>query len=250
MKLGKTKKTPPQEEVAVVKVKPRVVKTVKREKPTDLEDDDDDGLDFSSISPKRLRLPAPTRRSVRGQAPKEEEPDSDEPSSVRLLPGVSKRTIRRLNTMFGQRSDSIIDLLETTDTDGAASLITRTMLQTLVDVLPVVERGVRRSKGARGVMPMNQVISQIREMCHDLQAYKDRSLLGQNLVDRTIRPAFLDLAVQVSTMFVEMDSFCKTRMDEKDFERFHDFSLQLKRSLADYIHKQYNEISSTIIKSM
>ena len=176
--------------------------------------------------------------------------EDDAPEDIRLLPGVTKTTIRRLNSMFGQRSDTIIDLLETSDTDSASALITRTLLQTLVDVLPVVERNVRKSRGSRGVMPLNQCISQIREVVHDLQAFKDRSQLGQTIVDRTVRPAYLDLAVQVSNLFVEQENFVRARLGDAHFEKFQTFNNQLKHSIADFIRRQYEEVSSSIVKSV
>lgn len=202
---------------------------------------------------KPLALPAPSKPPTRRRQPLPPQEEPEEPQAnteVRRLPGVSKTTIKRINTMFGQRSDTIIDMLETSDTDSASALITRTLLQTLVDVLPVIERGVRKSRGARGVMPLNQCVSQIREVLHDLQAYKDRSALGQTIVDRSVRPAYQDLAVQISTLFVEQENYVRTRIGRDDFEKFQAFNLGLKRSIADFIGSQYKEISSSIIKSV
>lgn len=206
------------------------------------------------------RLPAPVKRRRSLSVPDEESPDPNEEGDrvshgtdehgVRLLPGVSKTTLRRLNTMFGQRSDAIIDLLETSDTDGAAVLITRTLIQTLVDVMPVVERGVRKSKGTRGVMPLNQVISQIRELLHDVQAYKDRDMLGQSLVDKFLRPAFLDIAMNMSNLMVELDASARSKMSPKDYDKYHDQAENLKSSLADFMRRQYEELAKSIKSSL
>lgn len=209
---------------------------------------------LTKSSSRTKALPAPKKRLP--PAVVSEENDNDgvgegtDAHGVRLLPGVSKATLRRLNTMFGQRSDAIIDLLETSDTDGAAALITRTLIQTLVDVMPVVERGVRKSKGTRGVMPLNQVISQIRELLHDVQAYKDRDMLGQSLVDKYLRPAFLDIAMNMSNLMVELDASARSKMTAKDYDKYHDQAESLKSSLADYMRRQYEELAKSIKASL
>ena len=219
---------------------------------TGLNEDEDDDFDAEPPrkKPKRDVAVVPPKKHSPPTYDDRKDEDNEQPEPVRLLPGVTKTTLRRINTMFGQRSDTIIDMLESSDTDSASALITRTLLQTLVDVLPVVERGVRKSKGTRGVMPLNQCISQIREVIHDLQAFKDRSSLGQNIVDRNVRPAYLDLAVQVSNLFVEQENYIRTRIGKEDFEKFQEFNTQMKRSLADFIRKQYEEVSASIVKSV
>lgn len=176
--------------------------------------------------------------------------DPTNPSSVRLLPGVRRASMRRLNTMFGQRSDDIIDLLEFDNADGALSLITKTLLQTLVDILPVVERNVRRSRGQRGVYQLNQVVSQMREMTGDIQAYKDKSQMGTMLVERHVRPAFLDIAVQITGAFAELETSARARMEKEEFIYYRDNVLNLmKRNIASYMSQQYGSVSEGIVKS-
>jgi hypothetical protein len=189
-------------------------------------------------------------RSTRSRRSRPQEPtDPDEPE-VLLLPGVSKRTLRRLNSMFGQRSDTIIQLLELSDTDGAASLTTRTLIQTLVDVLPLAERGVRRSNGMRGVMGLNQIISQIRELLHDLQAYKDRDLVAERIVEKFVRPMFMDLAMQLTTMVVELDAIAKKNMNNADYGRYHESSEQMKKGMAEFMHRQFDALRSGLQSSL
>lgn len=163
---------------------------------------------------------------------------------------LTKRMRKRLYTLFGQRSDVIINMLEVTDTDPAAALITRTLLQTLVDVLPQIEKSVRSSKGQRGVMSLNQTISQMRELVADLQSFKDKANIGQSVVDRHVRPSYMDVAVQVSMVFVEVENFSRDRMSPDDFVRLQDMNAGLKRSFSDFLLKQYQELSKTISKSL
>lgn len=233
MKLGKSAKPTPstiRKKVPVREEPPRKMKALPPPEPdSDEEDYEDEDSDDSEENEGKDKGPA---------------------NLPALLPGVSKSTLRKLNSMFGQRSDAIIAMLETTDTDGAAALVTRTLLQTLVDVLPVVERNVRRSKGARGVMPLNQVISQMRELLHDIQAYKDRDSLADSLIDRHMRPAFLDLAMQMSNLMVELDNRAKASMKEKDYERYHSTAENMRGSLADFMRRQFDQLSASVRASL
>jgi hypothetical protein len=201
-------------------------------------------------SKKPLALPPPKRTVPEEAASDDVDEEPSGQRTVRLLPGVRKSSLRRLTTMFGQRSDDIIDLLELDNADGALSLISKTLLQTLIDVLPVIERNVRRTKGQRGVYQLNQVISQVREMCHDIQAYKDKSRMGTLLVERHIRPAFLDIAVQITAAFAELEGASRNRMSKTDFEDYRDNSLNLmKRNIASYMSQQYDSVADGVVKS-
>lgn len=181
----------------------------------------------------------------------EDNEDDDGRAVVRTLPGVKKASLRRFQSMFGQKSDVIIDLLDVDDADGALSLISKTLLQTLVDVLPVVERNVRRSRGSRGVVPLNQVIAQLRELCNDIQAHRDKGLMGQTLVDRFIRPRYLDLAVQISGGFTELENGAKSRMSKEDFEVYRkEFLMVIKTGLATYMRQQYEDMQQAFVKAL
>jgi len=164
-----------------------------------------------------------------------------------LLPAS---TMKRLNSMFGPRAETIVDMLEANNSDGATTLIARSLLQMLVKLLPVLERNVRRSKGQRGVYQLNQVISQVREMCNDIQASRDRANIGNTVVERFIRPAFLDIAVQITTAFVELEGQARNRMSPEDFATYKaDVILPLKKGLADYITRQYQTLQTDIVKA-
>lgn len=169
-----------------------------------------------------------------------------------LKKNVSTARVRGLVTMFGQRADRILSLLEDDEqTDGALTLIQRTLLQTLVDVLPVVERGVRRSKARRGVYQLNQVVSQIRELMQDMQSLKDKGQLGASVADRVIRPSYQDLAVQISLAFSEIESSSQMRMEGDTHKAFvSDILLPIKRNLATYLMQQYGAVREGVVSSL
>lgn len=161
---------------------------------------------------------------------------------------ISRKKVRGLTTMFGQRADIILDLLEDdTQTDGALTLIQRTLLQTMVDVLPVVERSVRTSRGQRGVYQLNQCISQIRELTTDIQSLRDRGQLGAAVVERTLRPAYLDLAVQISLALTGIGDSAKSYMSAEDYKVFRtEVMAPMTRTIATYVKDQYDDVKAGV----
>lgn len=167
------------------------------------------------------------------------------------LKGIDKTALKSIESMFGQRSDSIIELLDVGNSDGALSLIMKTLLSTLVDTMPAVEGHVRRSGGQKGVYQLTQLSSQLRETCADIQAYRDRSNLGNKVVERYLRPAFLDIAVQVTRTWIELEAGAASRMSKEDMEKYQeDYLVPMKRGIADYLMKQYEDVSSSLVQSL
>lgn len=164
----------------------------------------------------------------------------------------SQKQIRGLTTLFGQRSSLIIDLLEDdSQTDGALTTIQRTLLQLMVDVLPVVERDVRTSRGKHGVYQLNQCVSQIRELTTDIQSLRDRGQLGASVVERNLRPAYLDLAVQISLAITEIDNAAKSFMKNNEHTLFRSETLiPMKRNLATFVQQQYVEIKEAVTSGL
>lgn len=238
-------------------------------------DDEDDDEEVTPVSPKKARalalLQAPSLgiqdfEVVRDEPPEdfltEDVNDENRQENIRRndeliiaptkLPGPQAKRVRGIVTMFGQRSDTILRLLENQDeTDGALTLIHRTLLQTMVDVLPVVERAVRRSKGRRGIIPMNQLVSQIRELVTDIQSLRDKGQLGASIVDRVVRPAYLDIASQIALAFLEIENSAKNRMAADEFKSYRDDVLMTtKKNIARYIQDQYESIKSEVVNSL
>ena len=167
------------------------------------------------------------------------------------LKGIDKSALKSIESMFGQRSDSIIELLDVGNSDGALSLIMKTLLSTLVDTMPAVEGHVRRSGGQKGVYQLTQLSSQLRETCADIQAYRDRSNLGNKVVERYLRPAFLDIAVQITRTWIELEAGAASKMSKEDLTKYQeDYLIPMKRGIADYLMKQYEDVSSSLVQSL
>lgn len=162
-------------------------------------------------------------------------------------PEATKKILR---SRFGKRADAIIEMLDVGETDGAITTVQRTLLQTLVDVLPITEHAVRASSGRYGVYQFNQTISQIRELLNDIQASRDKGLLGQSIVDRCVRPAFLDVAAQIVLAFTTLNADASSRMSPEDAREYRKQVEAMKRQLADYLMNQYRSVSESVVASL
>lgn len=187
--------------------------------------------------------------------PKKPKPKTDfvVKDETRQLPSptkISKKAEKALVTRFGEKAELIIDQLEFGVSDGVQSLITRSLLQSLVEVLPIAEKEVRDTGAKRGIYQFNQTIGSIRELLADVQASQDRGMLGQSIVEKTVRPAFLDISVQIVTALAEIEAFGKNNLDKTTRREFVSLIDSLKRNLATYISTQYREVSNTVVQSL
>lgn len=155
-----------------------------------------------------------------------------------------------LKNRFGEKSGVIIDMLEFGETDGAVSLLSRSLLQSLVEVLPLALHQVQASRGQKGIYQLNQLTSSVREMTIDLQALRDKGMLGQRIVERTVRPAFADIGVQIVLALSTLESVARSSMQTEDFNNFRAELNRLKAGLASFIQTQYAEVSTGVITAL
>lgn len=155
-----------------------------------------------------------------------------------------------LRSRFGNKAVLIIQQLEDQDTDGAISMLSRSLLQLVVDLIPVAEQNVRDSKGAKGIYQFNQLIASTRELLTDLSALRDKGLLGHRIVERTVRPAFTDIGGQLVLAFVALEAGARSYMRPEDYAEYKPQLTQAKTSLAQYLEVQYAEIRDQMIASL
>lgn len=189
---------------------------------------------------------APQEQDVRGRAVVLVDQSKHESGAV-----ISPEAISALKTRFGSKAEVIINQIESDDTDGATTLLYKSLLQSLVEIIPIAEGAVRNSGAKRGVYQFNQVVSQTRELLADIQAMRDRGLLGNSIVERHVRPAFMDIAVQIVVSMTGVEQAARTRMSSEDFRSFRaEVTSAAKASLADYIKAQYDEVASAVVQSL
>jgi hypothetical protein len=156
-----------------------------------------------------------------------------------------------VKSIFKEKANDIMEMLEVGNQDGALTLTMKTLMHTLLVVLPLVEGAVQKSGGTKGVYQLTQVTSQVREMCADIQAYRDKANLGQQLVDRFIRPAVIDIGTQIMQAWVELESEAQRRMSKEDYEEFKDrYTLVTRRGLSSFITRKYEEMAKQLVQSL
>lgn len=146
---------------------------------------------------KVLEISAPVKKKKRVV---DEEPKKKKKSTALALgdAAISRLDAEGLETIMGASAEKIQQLLEIGNADSAVALMQKRMLQALIDLLPHAEQNVRATKGQKGVYQINSLITSVRELLSDLQASKDRGAIGAMLIEKILRPAFLDLAMVIA----------------------------------------------------
>jgi hypothetical protein len=156
----------------------------------------------------------------------------------------------KMRSMFGERTEDILDLIENNNRDGAVVMIYKQLLKTLVDIIPISETLVRKTEGTRGIYQLNQLLSQIRELLADMQAVQDRGLLGRQLISKYVRPGFLDIAMQIVQNDHRLLNEILPYVEERHKDRVKTQILSSQRELGKFIQEQYKQIAEDIIRGL
>lgn len=164
--------------------------------------------------------------------------------------GLSREDRENAKSMFGERSEEMLDLIQRNDKDGAVVLIYKQLLSMMVDLMPVAESVVRRSSGTKGIYQLNMMSSQIREMLTDMQAIQDRGMLGKTLIEKSVRPAFLDIAMQIVQAMHSVQTEVLAYVPPKNHDRVKALFADNRRGIGEYIQTQYKQVSDDLVKGL
>ena len=159
--------------------------------------------------------------------------------------GASKR-ISKLNTkgmrsIIGDSAEAIQQLLETNANESALALMQKRLLQAVVDTLPFAEHTIRATKGAKGVYQFNSLITSIRELMIDMQSTRDKGAIGAELVERVIRPAFLDIGMTLVQEEARLDAEIKDVLGIEAYKKIKAARKESLGRIAQMIQDKYNE---------
>lgn len=164
---------------------------------------------------------------------------------------LGKTDMKRIKTLFGDRSEDVLELIENNNKDGAITLLYKQLLGMVVDLMPIAEGVVREAKGYKGIYQLNQMISSCREIMADIQATQDRGMLGHTIVEKYVRPAFLDIAKQMVENDYQLQSelmlSCRTTQEKQKVA--NSFSVT-RKELGRFIQDQYMNLKEEIIKGL
>lgn len=161
---------------------------------------------------------------------------------------ISKLKTKGMRSIIGDSAEEIQQLLEVNKNESATTLIQKRLLQSLVDVLPYAEHNVRQTKGQRGVYQLNSLITSLREILIDVQSTRDKGVLGDTLVERIIRPTFLDLGMALVQESERTNSDLKDLVSPdvyREVRRTHKESLD---RMAETIKRKYDEAKTQAIQ--
>jgi hypothetical protein len=163
---------------------------------------------------------------------------------------ISKTHYEKIKSAFGSGAPAIIDMLERDNNDGALTAINRTLMQTLVDILPVSEAFVRKTKGRAGLHQFNMTISQIRELAADIQSLHEKGQMGARVIERFIQPFLQTLAQQIVLSYTMIGAEAKKVMSKEDYEDFDRNVLRrMQFNLADFMQKQFASIEKDVAQA-
>lgn len=167
--------------------------------------------------------------------------------STRNDKGISKLDAGGLATILGGSAEQIQQLLEVGNNDSASALLNKRLLQTLVDLIPHAEENVRNTKGQRGVYQINSLITSVRELLSDLQASKDRGAIGDSLVERVVRPTFLDIGMALAQEEQNFASYLRDQVTPEQFKTIRAEHRVMIQRIALVINRKYEEAKSGTI---
>ena len=170
-------------------------------------------------------------------------------SAAKATPASSDLALA-LDSRFGMQSNTIVEMINMGNSDGAMSLIVKSLIQSVCEVLPMAEHNIRISNSTKGIYGFNTLVSTIRELLGDLQVLKDKANLGQSIVDRSIRPSYMDIAAQLVTSLTLVQESAKARMSSSDYKEFRITVEQSKKGMSDYMMAQYKDVSEQVVKSL
>jgi hypothetical protein len=160
---------------------------------------------------------------------------------------ISKLNTKGMRSIIGDSAEEIQQLLESNSNESASTLMHKRLLQGLVDLLPYAEHAVRKSKGARGVYQMNSLITSVRELMIDMQSTRDKGAIGDTMVEKIIRPAFLDIGMTLVLEDEKMLTAIKDEVDLATYKTIKSIHQEGIKRLAATIQGKYVEAKQQAI---
>lgn len=159
---------------------------------------------------------------------------------------ISKLT-GKIQSIIGEDAENIQQALEAGNVDNALAMLNRRLIQTVVDLIPQLETGIRESKGRYGVHSFNGLIQTCRELVIDLQSSQDRGAIGQAIVERILQPAFLDMATHIVEEQATVLSEMKPDLDADDYAKLRHAQIESRNRVAAFMQAKFSDVKEETI---
>jgi hypothetical protein len=177
------------------------------------------------------------------------EPAEDDPDDA--LASLSKRqvvtTVEDAQNVLGAEAGRLVQLLENGDDNAVNDILMKRLIQSSINLIAQVEKGVIDTNGRYGVHSFNGLVMSIRELINDMQAQKDRGAIGQILVESVLRPAYMDIGMAIMQEFFKAGQDCKNILRDHDYKEVEKIQKASRDQIAQHLHKAYETMRDGII---
>lgn len=150
----------------------------------------------------------------------------------------------------GKKSRKIKELLESKDDDGAMTMAQRQLLAMLIQLIPTAEKSYREDPRQSMAYAMNALISQIRELIHDIQSTQDRERVADSIVLNIVHP----LMVSFANFIIDNNHMTKRELRElvSDSKRreLDEMMNRQAKSIGAYMQSFADELKNRITKEL
>lgn len=161
---------------------------------------------------------------------------------------IKERTA--VKSFFGERSEAIFNMLEAGENDSGLSVLKKSLLQTVIRVLPDAENLITETKGQKGTYQFVTLISQLRELIADMEADRDRAYIAQSLLDTVIRPAMMDITQNLLMKHHEFRKRTEDHIASEHRQKHSADLMALAKDLANDMTITYRDVSTKLIEAL
>lgn len=208
-------------------------------------------------SSRNTKRPKPDTFDLDGDAPPAAE--TEPPPSTGLIPMVSGSAriaaeqksigvpqIIGNHTRLSSQMSEIVKLLDDGVQDGAISAINKSMLVSILDLLPVAIDKYKSTGLEFHAYALGALVTQIRGLITDLQSGRDRAMIAERINTIHLKSAFLLIIQQVADQTITLKAFLAGKVlphHEKEVGGELDSNI---RALSRYMNEVYDETSDKI----
>lgn len=160
---------------------------------------------------------------------------------------ISKIDQKEMLSIIGDDAEEMQQLFEGDNTEQATKMLNRRLIQMLIDLIPQLETGIRKSNGRYGVHSLNGTIQTIRELVIDMQSAQDRGALGHSIVENIIKPVFYEIATIVVEEASMVLSEVKDVLPPEGYAQLRRAQIDSRNRLASSINTKYLTVKDEII---
>lgn len=157
------------------------------------------------------------------------------------------RNKRAMQNVFGDDARELVTMLEEGDSDSAVERLNKRLIQSSINLIAQVEKGIHETNGRYGVHSYNGLVQTIRELINDLQQAKDRGAIGLTIAENIMRPAFLDIGMAIMTEYSAVANDMKQLLSDEDYAAFRRSQTASRDRLAALLQDQYQKMRDDTI---